>query len=92
MLVTIGLPVDLNSSKAFVINSLAQTLPPGLFTLRTKAFTESSLMAFLIFFTIVSDPATPYCASPVVIAPSTLTTAILFSESLMSSSNIDKYS
>ena len=56
--VTIGLPDDLNSFKAFVINSLAQTSPPGLLTLKTNAFTESSLIAFLIFLTIVSDPAT----------------------------------
>ena len=54
----IGLPEDLNSFNAFVISSLAQTSPPGLLTLKTKAFTESSLIAFLIFLTIVSEPAT----------------------------------
>ena len=37
---TMGLPVSLNSFSALVINSLAQTLPPGLLTLNTSAFTD----------------------------------------------------
>ena len=48
-------------------------------------------MAFLIFFTIVSEPATLYAASPVTIVPSTLTIAILFCESDSTSSIVDKY-
>ena len=45
-----------------------------------------------MFFTIVSEPATPNDASPVVMAPSTLTTAILFSDVLSSFLKVDKYS
>ena len=74
---TIGLPVSLNSFKALVIYSLAKTPPPGLLTLRTSAFTESSCVAACMLSTIVSEPATPNATSPVVIAPSTLITAIL---------------
>ena len=44
-----------------------------------------------MFFTIVSEPATPNDASPVVMAPSTLTTAILFSDVLSSFLKVDKY-
>ena len=89
---TIGLPVSLNSLSELVISSLAQTLPPGLLTLRTRALTFSSFIALRILLTMVSDPAILYVASPVVIAPSTLITAILFFETFSSSSIVERYS
>ena len=73
---TTGFPAAFAAASSSRIISEALTLPPGLFTRSTIAFTFGSRRASRICAAVVSPPTLPGVSSPSIIAPLAKITAI----------------